>query len=108
MRVSLTDGRRDASVAVTLPRAASRRAAAPAAASTAPGTMVIATRPAGARVFLDGRPAGTTPVTIPNVSPGAHQLRLELPGHRPWTTAVDVTSNQTRRVSASLEPGGAR
>jgi hypothetical protein len=107
-RVSLTEQRVDASVEVTLPRSAPARAVAAPAPSSAPGTVVIATRPAGARVFLDGRAVGSSPVTVANVAAGSHQVRLELEGHRPWTTVVEVTPNQTRRVSASLEPTGPR
>ena len=49
------------------------------------------------------RVIGTTPLQIPNVEPGAHQVRLELPGHRPWSTTTSLVAGQSVRVAASLE-----
>ncbi len=112
-RVTLSSRRPESAVAVTLarnatPRSTPARPAAAPAASQRTGTLEVATRPTGARVLIDGRAVGSSPVTVPGLTPGTHQIRLELPGHRPWTTAVEVTPSQTRRVSASLEPTGPR
>jgi PEGA domain len=38
------------------------------------GTIVVQTQPAGARVLLDGSPAGETPLRIVDVAPGRHVL----------------------------------
>jgi hypothetical protein len=38
------------------------------------GTIVVNTQPAGARVLLDGSPAGETPLRIVDVAPGKHVL----------------------------------
>ena len=76
-----------------------RRAPAPAAT----GTLSVSSRPAGARVFVDDRAVGTTPLKVPNVAAGSHRVRIELPGYRPWSTTVDVARNQDARVAASLE-----
>ena len=40
-----------------------------------------------------------------NVAPGAKTVRLELPGHKPWSASVRVTVGQRVRVAASLEEG---
>jgi hypothetical protein len=40
------------------------------------GQLVISTDPAGARVLLDGKPVGESPVTLPSVSPGRHTITL--------------------------------
>jgi len=79
------------------------RAATPAIAPvrSQPGSLVIASRPDGAQVFVDGRRAGVTPMST-NVPPGSHRIRIELGGHRPWETAVDVGSDTNVRVGASL------
>jgi len=68
-----------------------------------PGTLQIASRPAGATVYVDDLRVGTTPMTMSGVKPGAHRLRIELPGHRPWTTSVNVEPGAQARVGASLE-----
>jgi hypothetical protein len=67
------------------------------------GRLLVESRPSGASVFLDGRLVGTTRLTIPEVGPGVHQVRLELPGHVTWTTSTTVVAGQQIRVAASLE-----
>lgn len=67
------------------------------------GTLYVDSRPRGARVFVDGRPAGTTPVQVADVAVGSHVVRLELPGHRTWTSSARVVAGQTVRVTGSLE-----
>jgi hypothetical protein len=43
-------------------------------------SLQVDTVPAGARVVLDGRELGETPVTLPDLLPGRHILRCEKPG----------------------------
>ena len=80
----------------------------PAPAKAAQGTLVVASRPAGARVVLDGREAGKTPLTLRDVKPGSHKVRLELTGYRSWSSTVRVAAGRQRKIAASLErrPGG--
>jgi hypothetical protein len=42
-----------------------------------PGTIVVASIPAGALVSLDGQPRGRTPLEVREVAPGEHVLRVE-------------------------------
>ena len=67
------------------------------------GSIYVDSRPRGARVLLDNKPVGTTPLRIPGVSIGSHIIRLQLPDHRDWTTAARVVSGQEARVTGSLE-----
>ncbi|MGH9313395.1 MAG: PEGA domain-containing protein, partial [Vicinamibacterales bacterium] len=67
------------------------------------GSLYVDSRPRGARVFLDGRQVGTTPLQLPDVAVGSHVVRLELPGHRTWTTSRQVVAGKTERVAGSLE-----
>ena len=67
------------------------------------GTLLIASRPAGAQVFVDEARVGTTPMNLPDVTAGAHRVRIELPGFRRWVTSVGVGSGERVRVGASLE-----
>ena len=48
----------------------------PKGASTS-GQLQVRTEPAGARVSIDGMPRGTSPVTVPDLSPGEHAVLLE-------------------------------
>ena len=68
-----------------------------------PGSLYVDSRPRGAAVFIDGRPVGVTPATIPDVTPGAHVIRLELADHRTWTANSQVIAGQQTRVTGSLE-----
>ncbi len=72
------------------------------------GSLVIASKPDGAMVQLDGRPIGTTPLTLQAVTAGAHAIRIELAGYQIWSSSVQVTAGKVNRVTASLDrrPGG--
>jgi hypothetical protein len=65
--------------------------------------MVVLSRPSGAQVVLDGRVIGRTPMTLPDVATGTHDVRLDLPGFRPWATSVEIAPGERTRVAASLE-----
>jgi serine/threonine protein kinase len=67
------------------------------------GVLRVESRPSGAAVLIDGRVVGTTPLQISDLEPGPHQVRLELPGHRPWSTSTTIVAGQSIRVAASLE-----
>lgn len=68
-----------------------------------PGSLDILSRPSGAQVILDGRSVGRTPLTLSNIAPGPHSVRLEIPGFNRWATSVDVRPGTRSRVAASLE-----
>ncbi|HEU4787182.1 MAG TPA: PEGA domain-containing protein, partial [Gemmatimonadaceae bacterium] len=67
------------------------------------GSMYLDSRPRGAKVFVDGKPMGETPMQIPEIRAGAHAVRFELAGHRPWSTSATVVAGQIARVTGSLE-----
>jgi hypothetical protein len=80
---------------------ASPKPAATAAADV--GSLLIESRPTGANVFVDGRAVGRTPLNVPDVKAGEHGVRLELAGHRQWTTSFKVMGGTPNRIGASLE-----
>ena len=67
------------------------------------GSLMVDSRPAGARVFVDGKLVGTTPLLLDSVDAGEHAVRLELDGFRVWTAGTKVTGGERARVSGSLE-----
>ncbi len=67
------------------------------------GGLVIESRPQGAAVIIDGRPAGRTPLTLTDVVAGTHAVRIERDGYRIWTAGVDIAAGEQHRVTASLE-----
>ena len=67
-----------------------------------PGSLAVQSRPPGARVTVDGTPAGVTPVVVA-LPVGSHQVRIEGDGYQAWVTNVEVTSDDRVQVNASLE-----
>jgi hypothetical protein len=79
------------------------RAAAPAARADFTGGLFVDSRPRGARVLLDGREIGKTPLQVGDIKAGSHVVRMELPNHRPWSASTRIVAGQTVRVTGSLE-----
>jgi hypothetical protein len=67
------------------------------------GAVYVDSRPRGARVSIDGRFVGVTPVRVPDIRIGTHVVRLELPDYRIWSSTATVTAGQEQRVTGSLE-----
>ena len=67
------------------------------------GSIYVDTRPRGVEVWLDGHLVGESPMLIPNVSTGAHEVEFRYTGYRDWATTVQVESSAQARVTASLD-----
>lgn len=67
------------------------------------GSLYIDSRPRGARVLVDGRVFGTTPLVISELRAGSHVVRLEQQGYNAWSSSVQVVAGERGRVTASLE-----
>jgi hypothetical protein len=110
-RVSISAARPAQSITVDLARqraAVDRLATGPSPSTPATvgrfvGVLVVDSRPSGASVFVDGKPAGKTPTEVSSVDAGSHALRIELDGYQRWTSAVRVVAGERNRVTASLE-----
>jgi hypothetical protein len=74
--------------------------AAPPAAVT--GQLRILSVPLGAAVNVDGKAQGSTPITLPEVSPGVHTVTLTKAGYRAETRNIDVERGKRAQVSAVL------
>lgn len=81
-------------------------AALPQLADLPPGTgmLSVSTSPAGAEVFVNDAPLGTSPVTIPGLSVGRYNLRLEKEGYRNDTVQVEIGERKLTEYSATLVP----
>lgn len=86
-------------------QATSRGASSSGATAYRVGTLVIESRPSGAAVSIDGRPAGVTPLTLTGIAAGRRTVHLERTGYRTVTTTVDVRPGERARVAARLEGG---
>ncbi len=54
------------------------------------GTLHIDSDVTGAQVFIDRQYLGVTPLTAPNVSPGAHRINISAPGYSGIAESIDV------------------
>ncbi len=71
-----------------------------------PGHLKIVTTPAAAQVTVDGKLAGTTPLTIANLAPGDHQLLIEAQRYIPLEQSVDIEGlDLTQDLTLELSPG---
>jgi hypothetical protein len=67
------------------------------------GSATVKSRPAGARVYVDGEFQGYTPVTVGPMQVGKHMLRLDRPGFRQHGEIMEVTPDDVE-VNAELTP----
>jgi hypothetical protein len=79
-------------------------AAAAAATAPASGTLVLSSTPAGARVLMDGNPAGETPITLDSVPPGRHTLTFVASGGS-VTRTVRVVAGETLTLDVPVYSG---
>ena len=67
------------------------------------GSIFVDTRPRGVEVWLDQQLIGKSPMLIPDISTGAHEVEFRHAGYRNWTTTVQVDASGQARVTASLD-----
>ena len=72
------------------------------------GSLAVSSSPSGARVFLNGVPAGVTPVLLNDIPVGSRVVRIELDGHERWSATARIVANEETRVTAALRPASNR
>jgi len=80
----------------------------PSAAMT--GSLRVESQPTGARVSFDGEPIGDTPIVLTEVTPGEHQIGLDLEsrGYKRWSSSVVVSAGREEKLLAVMTPVSAR
>ena len=68
-----------------------------------PARLTVVTDPDKAKIFLDGNYQGKSPVTVPAAAPGAHEIRVELPGHAPVSRTVKLAKGGDTTETFRLE-----
>jgi tetratricopeptide (TPR) repeat protein len=69
------------------------------------GTATVHVEESGAKLLVDGEPAGTTPLDAPLfLTPGPHALRIEKAGFQSATTNLTVTAGESYDVPLKLAP----
>lgn len=69
-----------------------------------PARVAFAGAPPGARVSVDGRDVGTTPLAPLQVSPGRHAILVIKPGYRPYACDVLLGRGETAWVRVETGP----
>ncbi len=65
------------------------------------GTLNLATRPAGAAVFIDDEPAGESPALI-SVESGKHKLRVSLDGYETQISEIEIAPKKINSMTVPL------
>jgi len=68
---------------------------------TRQGTLSLTSSPHGALVWIDGSPAGVTPLSV-GLAPGRYEVRVSLHGYEDFVAAVNVRAGQVARIDAQL------
>ena len=68
-----------------------------------PGSLEVRSRPSGAKVFVNDRLVGSTPLAMPELPAGPATVRIEMDGYRVWETTVQIDAGGQARLAASLE-----
>jgi hypothetical protein len=71
-------------------------------AAEAIGSLLVESDPAGASVYVDGRLAGETPLTVPAVAAGVHRVRVVRLGYLENSRLVTVKSGARTTLRARL------
>lgn len=68
------------------------------------GSLRVTSIPAGANVNVGDRFYGITPVTIPDLATGPHQVTISLAGYGTWSGTVSIASGETLDLAPTLNP----
>ncbi len=72
------------------------------ASADAAGSLLVESDPAGASVYVDGRLAGETPLTLPAIAAGVHRIRVVRLGYLENSRLVTVKSGTRATLRARL------
>ena len=66
------------------------------------GEVNITSTPAMAEVYIDGKKKGETPLYLPNVLIGKHQIVLKQTGYGNYETICEISNNSSNLIEATL------
>ena len=66
------------------------------------GTLIVASTPGGASVYVNNQLAGQTPLVMRGLAAGSRAVRLDLDGYAGWSRGIQVVANQSTTISARL------
>jgi TonB family protein len=85
-----------AAPSTTLAAAVPTAAPTPAPAPPILGAVHVESQPPGATVTVDGQPRGVTPLDVPDLALGHHDVKVELKGYTPAAQPVELVADTPR------------
>lgn len=67
-----------------------------------PAALTVSSDPAGAAVYVDGQPRGTTPLTLDGIRPGDHRVKVVKEGYLENSRLVSLKPGRTEAVEVSM------
>jgi hypothetical protein len=67
------------------------------------GSLFVRSDPAGAKVLVDNKPAGVTPITVLDLSPGSHTVAVTAPDGSSARQSVNVEAGSTATLRLTLD-----
>ena len=67
------------------------------------GALDVSSNPSGAEVYLNDEFIGYTPLTVTDLYPGIHYVRLEMPGYSSWEKIFEIKEGETTYIAHSLD-----
>jgi len=71
----------------------------------APGALAVFTEPAGAKVYVDGELADTTPCLLEDLAAGRRRITLDLEGYHPVRKTLSWTADGNGEIRTTLRRG---
>ncbi|MDP6924569.1 MAG: PEGA domain-containing protein [Candidatus Scalindua sp.] len=67
------------------------------------GSVTVKSNPENAKIYLDGKPAGTTPEAITCISLGIHEIKVEMEKYDVWTGTANIEAGKDDVITAVLQ-----
>ena len=67
------------------------------------GALDVSSNPSGAEVYLNDEFIGYTPLTVTDLYPGIHYVRLEMPGYSSWEKIFEIKEGESTYIAHSLD-----
>lgn len=68
-----------------------------------PGTLSLTSKPAGATIYLDSAVRGITPLTVTDLTPGVHQIKLTSAGYLDYQGSVVLSPGEVRTCDVTMQ-----
>ncbi|MHC4268092.1 MAG: PEGA domain-containing protein, partial [Planctomycetota bacterium] len=67
------------------------------------GSISIISKPASAKIYLNGEEVGITPDTLSSIDIGLHEIEVKLEGYAVWKKAINIKKGKEKSLYAALQ-----